>query len=405
MLAFNLRAAITSLPPVFPELSATLHLSSASLAALAAVPVLCFGLFSGVAAPLSRRFGEERVLGSSVVLLAAGLLLRGVAPLVLLFPGTIIASASIAMMNVLLPSLVKRRRPEQAGLLIGLYLMSLSAGAIVGSLIAVPVFTAAGGGNGAVRLTLGLWALPALVAAVAWLPQMRFRVLPDARARSRTGSPPVAGPPPAAGHHGVLAMRRHALAWQVTAFMGLQSLLYYAALSWFPTMFRDRGASAVHAGDLLALMNFGNAVTAMLLPVLAHRARDQRVLVAVSTAATCAGMAGSAFAPLGTAAAWVLLLGLGQGATLGLGIFLTMARAPDPATAASLSGFAQGGGYLLAATGPLLIGFLHSATGGWAVPIGALLGVAAVQVVIGWLAGRDLTVPPPVSLPGQVRAG
>jgi CP family cyanate transporter-like MFS transporter len=200
-------------------------------------------------------------------------------------------------------------------------------------------------------------------------------------------------------------MRRHALAWQVTAFMGLQSLLYYAALSWFPTMFRDRGASAVHAGDLLALMNFGNAVTAMLLPVLAHRARDQRVLVAVSTAATCAGMAGSAFAPLGTAAAWVLLLGLGQGATLGLGIFLTMARAPDPATAASLSGFAQGGGYLLAATGPLLIGFLHSATGGWAVPIGALLGVAAVQVVIGWLAGRDLTVPQPVSLPGQVRAG
>jgi CP family cyanate transporter-like MFS transporter len=411
VLAFNLRAAITSLPPVFPELSATLHLSSASLAALAAVPVLCFGLFSGVAAPLSRRFGEERVLGSSVVLLAAGLLLRGVAPLVLLFPGTIIASASIAMMNVLLPSLVKRRRPDQAGLLIGLYLMSLSAGAIVGSLIAVPVFTAAGGGNAAVRLTLGLWALPALVAAVAWLPQLRFRVLPDARARGRPGSPPAAGSPPeaglppAAGHHGVLALRRHALAWQVTAFMGLQSLLYYAALSWFPTMFRDRGASAVHAGDLLALMNFGNAVTAMLLPVLAHRARDQRVLVAVSTAATCAGLAGSAFAPLGTAPAWVLLLGLGQGATLGLGIFLTMARAPDPATAASLSGFAQGGGYLLASTGPLFVGLLHSATGGWTIPIAALLGVAAVQVVIGWLAGRDLTVPQPVSLPGQVRAG
>ena len=170
-------------------------------------------------------------------------------------------------------------------------------------------------------------------------------------------------------------------------------------------MFRDRGASAVHAGDLLALMNFGNAVTAMLLPVLAHRARDQRVLVAVSTAATCAGLAGSAFAPLGTAPAWVLLLGLGQGATLGLGIFLTMARAPDPATAASLSGFAQGGGYLLASTGPLFVGLLHSATGGWTIPIAALLGVAAVQVVIGWLAGRDLTVPQPVSLPGQVRAG
>ncbi len=344
-LAFNLRAAITSVPPLFPEISARLQLSPGKLAVLAAVPVVCFGLFSAVAAPLSRRFGEERVLGSALLLLAAGLVLRGVAPRTLLFPGT--AAAAV---------------------------------------VAVPVFAASGGNNWAVRLSLGLWALPALVAAVAWLPQLRFRTLP--------GSATVPG---TAGHHGVLAMGRFALAWQVMAFMGLQSLLYYAALSWFPTMFRDRGASAVHAGDLLALMNFGNAVTAMLLPVLAHRARDQRVLVAVSTVAMSAGMAGSAFAPLGSAAGWMLLLGLGQGATLGLGIFLTMARAPNPATAASLSGFAQGAGYLLASAGPLFVGLLHSVTGGWAIPVGALLGVAGVEAIAGWLAGRALTLPLPRS--------
>jgi MFS transporter, CP family, cyanate transporter len=383
-LAFNLRAAITSLPPLFPEMSAELHLSDGTLAVLAAVPVLCFGLFSGVAAPLSRRLGEERVLGSALILLAAGLLLRSLAPELLLFPGTVVAAAAIALMNVLLPSLVKRRRPDQAGLLIGLYLMSLAAGAIIGSLVAVPVFTSTGGNNGAIRISLGLWALPALVAAAAWIPQLRFRTMPGS-----------ADTPGAAGHHGVLAMGRYALAWQVTAFMGTQSLLYYAALSWFPTMFRDRGVSAAGAGDLLALMNFGNAVTAMLLPVLAHRARDQRALVAVSTVATSAGLAGSAFAPLGSAAAWMLLLGLGQGATLGLGIFLTMARAPNPATAASLSGFAQGAGYLVASIGPLFVGLLHSATGGWAIPIGALLAVAAVQVITGWLAGRALTLPLP----------
>ena len=388
-LAFNLRAAITSLPPLFPEVSATLHLSSASLAVLAAVPVLCFGLFSGMAAPLSRKFGEERVLGSALVLLAAGLLLRGVAPRTLLVAGTAVAAAAIALMNVLLPSLIKRRHPDQAGLLIGLYLMSLAAGAIIGSLVAVPVFSASGGNYGAVRLSLGLWALPALVAAGTWLPQLRFRTVPDS-----------ATVPGAAGHHGVLAMGRYALAWQVTAYFGLQSLSYYAALSWFPTMFRERGASPVHAGDLLALMNFGNAVTAMLLPVLAHRARDQRVLVAVSMMATGAGLAGAAFAPLGLAAAWMLLLGLGQGASLGLGIFLTMARAPDPATAALLSGFAQGVGYLLASTGPLLVGFLHSATGGWDIPAAALLGVAALQLITGSLAGRALTIPRPQPQPG-----
>jgi len=404
-LAFNLRAAITSLPPLFPELSARLHLSPVALAGLAAVPVLCFGLFSGVAAPLSRRFGEERVLGCAVILIAAGLLLRGAAPAVLLFPGTVLAAGSIAMMNVLLPSLVKRRRPDQAGLLVGLYLLSLSAGAIAGSLLAVPAFTAAGGHNGAVRLALGLWALPALVAAVAWLPQLRFRALTGTAGSGAAGSSVVGSGAAGSGMagSGVLAMGRYLLAWQVTAFFGLQSLSYYAALSWFPTMFRDRGASPVHAGDLLALMNLGNAVTAMLLPVLAHRARDQRVLVACAMVATSAGLAGAAFGPLGSAPAWMLLLGLGQGATLGLGIFITMARAPDPATAASLSGFAQGAGYLVASTGPLLVGLLHSATGGWDVPVGALLGVAVLQLITGWLAGRDLTVTRPRGHPSEPR--
>ena len=139
-LAFNLRAAITSLPPLFPELSAALHLSSAALALLAATPVVCFALFSGVAAPLSRRFGEERVLLAALALLAVGLLLRGAVPGLLLIPGTALAAAAIALMNVLLPSLVKRRQPAQAGWLIGIYLLSLSAGTILGALVAVPLF-------------------------------------------------------------------------------------------------------------------------------------------------------------------------------------------------------------------------------------------------------------------------
>jgi CP family cyanate transporter-like MFS transporter len=410
VLAFNLRAAITSLPPVFPELQSALHISASSLALLAAIPVLCFGVFSGTAAPLSRRFGEERVLWAALLLLAAGLLLRGLSPAALLFPGTVVAGAAIALMNVLLPSLIKRRMPERAGLLIGLYLLMLAAGAIVASVLAIPVFNAAGGlANGgavsadsaAVRITLALWAGPALVAALIWAPQLRFRTLPETGAGPARKAPAGAGgsgaPAGAAAtagrRRGALAMGRSALAWQVTLFMGLQSLSYYATLSWFPTMFRDRGVSAAHAGDLLALMNLGNAVTALLLPVLAHRAADQRRLAAWSMLATAAGLAGAVFGPATLAAGFIFLLGLGQGATLGLGIFYTMARAPDAAAAASLSAFAQGVGYLIASAGPLTIGFLHDATGGWTVPGLVLLAVAALQLITGWLAGRARTVP------------
>jgi MFS transporter, CP family, cyanate transporter len=364
-------------------------------------------VFSGFAAPVSRRFGEERVLAGALILLVAGLLVRSVAPPLLVFPGTIMAGCGIALMNVLLPSLVKRRMPERAGVLIGVYLLALAAGAIVASGLAVPLFTAAGAGRPAARLTLGLWAVPALLALVVWLPQLRYRTVPEGAAVRRTGALDTAAARPggapgaaasgAAGRApgaapGALAMRKHALAWQVTLFMGLQSLSYYAALSWFPTMFRDRGVSAAHAGVLLALMNLGNAVTALLIPVLAHRAADQRGLAVASMVATGAGLAGVGFCPGGLAAAFILLLGLGQGATLGLGIFYTMARAADPATAASLSAFTQGIGYLIASTGPLLIEFLHRVTGGWTAPLAALLGVGVLQLVTGWLGGRPLTI-------------
>jgi len=377
-LAFNLRGAITSLPPVFPELASALHLSSPAVALLAATPVLCFGVFSIPAAPLSRRFGEERVLLASLLLLAVGLLARGAWPGVMLFPGTVLAGAAIALMNVLLPSLVKRRRPDHAGLLIGVYLLSLAAGAILGSLIAVPLFQSSGG---SVRLALGLWALPALAAALAWLPQRRFRTTPVSRGGGPSGGPPL------------VRVSRHMLAWQVMGFMGLQSLIYYSALSWLPILLRDRGAGAVHAGSLLALMNLGNAVTALLAPMLAHRAGDQRWLIVATVTVSAAGLAGVWFAPLAGAAAWTLLFGLGQGAALGLAIYFTAARAPDAVTSASLSAFTQGGGYLVATAGPLVVGFLHSVTGSWTVPVLAMLVVIVFEGAVGWQAGRARALP------------
>ena len=377
--AFNLRVAITSLPPVYPELSSAAGYSTASLSVLAAVPVLSFAAFSGVAPALARRLGDERVIGLALLLLAAGLGLRAAAPGVLLFPGTIVASCAIALMNVLLPSLVKRRRPDLAGLFIGMYMTSLTIGAVVAAAAAVPLFNAAGGGNAAVRVTLGIWAVPALLAALVWLPQLRFRT----------------AAPPGGGRGGVLAISRHALGWQVTMFMGLQSLSYYATLSWFPTMLRDHGISAGAAGNLLAVMNVGNAAMGLLVPVLAQRSRDQRGLSVVAVALIMIGLVGSAFGPNQTAVVFVSVLGLGQGSAFSLAVYLFAARAADSHTAAALSGFAQSIGYLIAVAGPLLLGLLRDATGGWTVPIGVLLAIAAGQLVAGLLAGRARVIGPP----------
>jgi CP family cyanate transporter-like MFS transporter len=381
---FNLRTTITSLPPLFPDLQARLHLSSASLSLLAATPVICFGVVSAFAAWLNRRFGEEPILLAALAVLTAGLLLRGADPGVLLFPGTALAASAIAILNVLLSSMVKRRWPQRAGLLIGIYLTALSVGAILSSLLSVPLYKSSGR---SVPLALGLWAAPAALAVVLWLPQLRYRTM-------AAEAPVAAGPQSAASPAGArLKIYAHGLTWQVTAFMGLQSLLYYAALSWLPTIFQDRGDSAVTAGNLLALMGVGNLATSLVVPVLAQRRPGQRALVVPSLVGTCAGLAGCLWAPLGQAPLWVLVLGVAQGACLALAIFFMMARAPNPGVAASLSAFSQSVGYLFASIGPLVVGLLHTATGSWNLPMVLLLALGVCELVAGLLAGRPRVLP------------
>ena len=377
----NLRTAITSLPPLFPDLQTQLHLSTATLSLLAATPVICFGVVSAFTAWLNRRYGEEMILLVALVLLTAGLLLRGVAPGVMLFPGTVLAASAIAVLNVLLSSMAKRRWPERAGLLIGIYLTTLSAGAILSSLLSVPLYDS----SGSVQLALGVWAVPAALAVLLWLPQLRYRTVgvAPAAADGTVVAPAQAG----------VKVYRYALTWQVTAFMALQSLLYYAALSWLPTIFQDRGDSAVTAGNLLALMGVGNLTTSLLVPVLAHRRPSQRGLVVPSLIGTAAGLAGVLWAPLGSAPFWVLVLGVSQGSCLGLAIFFMLARAPDAGVAASLSAFAQSVGYLVASAGPLVVGLLHSATGSWNLPVALLLVLCVAELATGLLAGRPLQLP------------
>ena len=376
----NLRTAITSLPPLFPDLQTQLHLSTATLSLLAATQVICFGVVSAFTAWLNRRYGEEMILLVALVLLTAGLLLRGVAPGVMLFPGTVLAASAIAVLNVLLSSMAKRRWPERAGLLIGIYLTTLSAGAILSSLLSVPLYDS----SGSVQLALGVWAVPAALAVLLWLPQLRYRTV---------GLAPAAADGTVAPARAAVKVYRYALTWQVTAFMALQSLLYYAVLSWLPTIFQDRGDSAVTAGNLLALMGVGNLTTSLLVPVLAHRRPSQRGLVVPSLIGTAAGLAGCLWAPLGSAPFWVLVLGVSQGSCLGLAIFFMLARAPDAGVAASLSAFAQSVGYLVASAGPLMVGLLHSATGSWNLPVVLLLVLCAAELATGLLAGRPLQLP------------
>ena len=343
--------------------------------------MICFGVVSAFTAWLNRRYGEEMILLVALVLLTAGLLLRGVAPGVMLFPGTVLAASAIAVLNVLLSSMAKRRWPE-AGRTAHRHLPdhAVRGRDLVLAAQRAVVRQLGFGAAGPRRVGGARRAGRAVVAA-----QLRYRTVGVAPAAA-------AGTVVAPARAGV-KVYRYALTWQVTAFMALQSLLYYAALSWLPTIFQDRGDSAVTAGNLLALMGVGNLTTSLLVPVLAHRRPSQRGLAVPSLIGTAAGLAGVLWAPLGSAPFWVLVLGVSQGSCLGLAIFFMLARAPDAGVAASLSAFAQSVGYLVASAGPLVVGLLHSATGSWNLPVALLLVLCAAELATGLLAGRPLQLP------------
>ena len=369
VVAFNMRTAIGEIPPVLPDLG----LSSAGQSILATVPVVCFGLAALAAPALRARLGEERGLLLVLVVLLAGVIVRATWPDGGLFPGTVLVGCGIAVMNVLVPSLIRRRFPGQVGLMTGVYTTALVAGGSLAAAATVPLRDAA---DGSLHLALGIWALPIAIAIAAWLPQRRHRALP-----------PVAG-----GREAIRALGRSPIAWYVTLFMGMQSLLYYAPLSWLPAIHRDQGIDATTAGLLLSTLNLISIPTTFLAPVLAHKMRDQRPAVAGCVALTAIGLTGILLAPSSTALVWVVVLGLGQGAALSLALLMIVLRAADDHTAARLSSMAQGFGYLLAAAGPLVLGFLHAATGGWDVPLVWLIALCAVELLAGLAAGRTRVV-------------
>ncbi|HEY6693171.1 MAG TPA: MFS transporter [Solirubrobacteraceae bacterium] len=364
--ALNLRTAVASVPPLLDELRDDVPLSAAGAGVLTTLPVVCMSVGSPVAPRLASRIGTEAAVVALGLTMVAGIALRlvpGVGPL---FAGTIVAGLGIALGNVLVPSLIKRDFPAQVGLMTGGYTMAISASGALAAGLTVPVEDAIGHGW---RPALAVWAIPALVAATIWVPWI-------ARSRAAaTGTP-------------LPSLWRDRLAWQVTAFMGLQSLLFYTCLSWLPALLRAEGIERGAAGALLSVMLLTAIPTCLLVPVLASRARDQRATIAVTIAVYAAGLTGLLVAPDTAPALWATLLGFAQGSMLALIFLLFGLRAPDQEHAAQLSAMAQTVGYALAAAGPLLIGVLRDATGDWTAPIAVLLAVLVPLLVVGMAAGR-----------------
>ena len=377
----NMRAALASVSPLVSEISQSFGLSSTASSLVTSVPVLFLGLGALAAPWLARRFGSEPVLLFALLLLAVGILVRVAPSTVALYGGGVLVGTAIALLNVLMSGLIKRDFPDKAASMTSVYTGAMIAGATLVAASSVPLEKAFGGSW---KASLAVWSLLAVLAALAWLPQVLI-------ARGRTGHE-VRVATTAASAPARKSVWRSALAWQVTLFMGLQSLWSYVLIAWMPTIFTDHGMSRSTAGVIFAFNNLIQVAGAFGVPLLACRMRSQRPLIVLVTSLVAAGYAGLMVAPVSGAWLWAAVLGIGQGGAVGLALTMIVLRSGDAHTAARLSGMAQTIGYLLAAVGPLAAGAVHQATGGWTVPIALVLGVCVAALAVGLFAARDRTV-------------
>ncbi|HAT1613155.1 TPA: CynX/NimT family MFS transporter [Raoultella planticola] len=369
LIASTLRVAFTGAAPLLDAIRADYGLSTAQTGMLTTLPLLAFGLVSPLAAGVGRRLGIERSLLVALVLICLGIGLRSLPSTALLFGGTAIIGCGIALGNVLLPGLIKRDFSQHVARMTGAYSITMGGAAALGSAMVVPLALAGFGWRGALVM---LMVFP-LLALLVWLPQTR-----------KTATAPLTG----SGAMHNRGIWRSALAWQVTLFLGINSLVYYVIIGWLPAILQSLGYSEAQAGSLHGLLQLATAAPGLAIPLILHRLKDQRV-IAIIVALMCAISACGLWFWPGQAVVWTLIFGFGSGATMILGLTFIGLRANSAHQAAALSGMAQTIGYLLAACGPPLMGKIHDANGDWQIPLIAVALISVVMALFGALAGRN----------------
>ncbi|GAA0929072.1 CynX/NimT family MFS transporter [Kribbella koreensis] len=369
LVALCLRPAITAVGPLLPQIGLDEGLGEGALGVLGALPLVAFGLASPLVHRLPKWLGMERAVFVSLLVLAAGSVLRSYTGSVGLWLGTLVIGASIAVGNVLVPVLIKRDYAGHVSRAMSIYTAFITGGAALASAIAVPV---AAGSNW--RLALAIWGGLALVVALIRIP-------------AHSSSAPLPAEP-ADDNTPLVSVWRQPMAWLVTAYMGLQSTSFYVFVTWLPTIELSHGFSEQAAGIHLFLFQGFGLVGGLAIPWLMRNPRSQRAGAVTASIPIVVALLGLLLAPK-LVIAWTIIGGLGQGAALVAALSLISIRGRSHHETTQLSGMAQSIGYLLAATGPALAGYLTELTTTWTTTLIVFTTLATLQILIGATAGQD----------------
>ncbi|WP_373517947.1 CynX/NimT family MFS transporter [Pricia sp.] len=369
-IAINLRPALSGVGPLINDIRQATGLSNSMLGLLTTLPLIAFGVVSTLTPLFTRRFGIGGTLLGAMLLLAVGIGIRSSGGIFMLYFGTLLLGIAIAFGNVLLPGLTKRNFSSNSGFVTSLYSSVMALGASLAAGISVPLAH-----NYALgwRVSLGVWALLALIAFFVWLPQLP-RLKRSEEKRSFLSA--------------MKSLGQSGLAWKIALFMGLQSLTFYVVLAWLPAILQGRGFDAEFSGWMLSLCQATGILGSLAIPTWAGRKKDQRGIIWFLIITELVGLVGLLFPQIGFVPLWVSLIGFVLGGTFGLALLFLVLRSQDADSATELSGMAQSIGYIVAATGPIIFGSIFDLTGSWTYSLLLLILIAAMKLYVGLGAGR-----------------
>lgn len=377
LIAFNLRPAITAVGPLIGLIDQDLQLPGWSLGLLTSLPLIGFAVISPVAPVLGRKYSNEMVVIWGMVLLAIGIVIRSIPMAVFLFAGTALIGIGIAVANVLLPGILKERFPGKVAFMTGVYSTAMGLMAALSSGISIPLAESLGNSW---ELSLAVWIVPAIFSIFIWIYFVKQRTSANEVEMHYIAADEV-------------RMWRSRLAWEVSIFLGLQSLFYYVIIAWLPAILQGNGMSHEYAGWLLSYAQLIGLPIGFLLPVVAGKLKSQSLLTAGVSLLAIVGTAGLLLSN-SYLVIWisVTLIGVSSGGLFPLALAFLGMRTSTARQAAKLSGMSQAIGYFLAALGPILAGYLYDLAGNWNLTLIVLFIILVFMTISGYGAGRNRTI-------------
>jgi len=362
LVALNLRPSMAAVGPLLSAIRGDIPLSFSTASLLTMLPVMAMGLAMFLGMRVAQRFGEHRTIVVSLLIIGVATVSRLYLDSTLeLILSAVLAGVGIALIQAVMPALIKSRFSDNVSLFMGLYVTSIMGGAAIAASFSPFVLAQ----TGSWRMGLAIWALLALLALGFWFAQRsaipKLPAAPQGRQESFVGN---------------------SRAWLLAIFFGLGTASYTCVLAWLAPYYVEKGWSEQNAGLLLGFLTAMEVISGLITPAIANRSQDKRLVLVVLLALIMAGFCGLILSPERFSLLWPCLLGLGIGGLFPMSLIVSLDHLDNPRRAGGLTAFVQGIGYLIAGLSPLIAGMIRDQLGSFEWAWWSLTAVMAVMIVM-----------------------